>query len=554
MKKTRQVTSLLLSAVMLFTVLTGCVGETEEEEKFILRVCVCDQIASLDPAMNTDNAAQSVFYALYENLMRYVDDGTGSAVLANGVAKEYTVENNFDGTVSYQFSLRSSARWSDGEKVTANDFVYAWRRLADPATNSPNHELLSMVQGYDIVRETGNVSALAVSAKNDSTFCVTLSSPCAYFLDGVCASVAAMPLRKDVVEKDPANWAASFHVVTDGAYRVGSWTKESYLQTKRNDRYYESKLVGPDAVRFLFAPDADSAYAFYESGEVDYTSRIPPRVLSQEELSETWTATPLFATYCVLYNNLTDTFSDEHARRAFDLAIDRSAVAAAAGPEFFPAGGLVPAGVRDSTDGPESADYRTVGGELCATDAENYEIRCAEALDEIKLAGHYSGAGFPTVEYLYSTEDDVGGVVASCVQSMWKSTLGITVRLTGLSEEEYRERITSGDYELAGQYITAQQNDAMDFLDCFASGSAGNTISYSNHTYDVLMGVAKKSENAAARIAFLHDAEEMLMETAPLSPVIFGASAYSQREGLHGIYHDGLGNSYFTSAAQDSEA
>lgn len=550
MKKTKRYIALLLSVVMLVTVLAGCGSETEEEEKFVLRACVCDQIASLDPAMNTDRAAQSVFYTLYENLMRYVDDGTGSAVLANGIAKEYTEENNYDGTVTYRFSLRSSAHWSDGEKVTADDFVYAWRRLADPATDSPNHELLSMIQGYDTVRATGDVSALAVSAKNDTTFCVTLSYPCAYFLDGVCASVAAMPLRRDVVEKDAENWATTFNVVTDGAYRVGTWTKESYLQTKRNDKYYESRLVGPDAVRFLFADDADAAYALYESGEADYTSRIPQRVLSQDELSETWTATPLFATYCVLYNNLTDTFSDEHARKAFDLVIDRSAVAAAAGPEYSPACGLVPVGVRDSADGADAADYRSVGGELCAIDTEGYEIRCAEALDEMKLAGHYNGAGFPVVEYLYNTEEDVGGIVASCVQSMWKDALGVTVRLTGLSEEEYRERITSGEYELAGQYLTAQQNDAMSFLNCFASGSEDNAIRYSNHTYDVLMGVAKKSENTVARIAFLHDAEAMLLESAPLSPVIFGASAHSQREGLQGIYHDGLGNSYFVSASQ----
>lgn len=538
---------------MLFTVLAGCTGKTEMEEKFILRVCVCDRIASLDPAMNTDTAAQSVFYALYENLMRYADDGTGTAVLVNGIAREYTEENNYDGTVTYQFSLRSSARWSDGEKVTADDFVYAWRRLVDPATGSPNHELLSMVQGYDTVRETGDVSALAVSAKNDSTFCVTLSSPCAYFLDGVCASVAAMPLRQDMVEKDPENWATTFNIVTDGAYRVGTWTKESSLQTKRNEEYYESKLVGPDAVRFVFAADADSAYALYESGEVDYTSGIPQRVLSQAELSETWTSAPLFATYCVLYNNLTDIFSDEHARKAFDLAIDRSAVAAAAGAEFSPAGGLVSAGVRDSTDASDAEDFRTVGGELCATDAQSYEERCSDALDEITRAGYYKGAGFPTVEYIYSTQDDIGGIVASCVQNAWKNVLGVTMHLTALSEEEYRARIAAGDYVLAGEYLTAQQNDAMSFLDRFASGSTDNSVRYSNHTYDMLMGVAEKSDNMAARTAFLHDAEAMLLESAPISPVLFGAAAYALREGLQGVYHDGLGNSYFTSVTQVNE-
>ena len=158
------------------------------------------------------------------------------------------------------------------------------------------------------------------------------------------------------------------------------------------------------------------------------------------------------------------------------------------------------------------------------------------------------------MEYIYSTQDDIGGIVASCVQSAWKNVLGVTVHLTALSEEEYRARIAAGDYVLAGEYLTAQQNDAMSFLDRFASGSTDNSVRYSNHTYDMLMGVAEKSDNMAARTACLHDAEAMLLESAPTSPVLFGAAAYALREGLQGVYHDGLGNSYFTSVTQVNEA
>ena len=154
------------------------------DEKFVLNVSVCNVIDSLDPAMNTDADADSVFYALYENLMRESDDGSGEVTLTNGMAKEYTEETNYDGSVTYRFTLRSTARWSDGEKVTADDFVYAWQRLADPATDSPNHALMSVVAGYDEVRETGDKTKLQVSAKDESTFVVTLSAPCAYFYRG----------------------------------------------------------------------------------------------------------------------------------------------------------------------------------------------------------------------------------------------------------------------------------------------------------------------------------------------------------------------------------
>ena len=540
MGKLKRYTAFLLAA-MLLTALTGCGKTAEQEEKFILSVCVCDQIDSLDPAMNTNDDAQSVFYALYENLMRYTDDGTGTAALSSGMAKEYTEVSNYDGTVSYEFSLRSTARWSDGEKVTADDFVYAWQRLVDPASGSPNHELLRMVRGYDEVRETGDVSALAVSAKGDDTFCVTLSAPCAYFIDGVCTGVATMPLRRDVVERDSENWASTVNIVTNGAYRVGTWAKETSLQTKRNEKYYENRLVGADAVRFLFASDADAAYALYESGEADYISRLPQRVLEQQDEEQNRTETPVFATYCVLYNHLTDEFSDVHARKAFDLAIDRAAIAAAAGVEASPADGLVPVGVRDSEDG---TDYRTVGGSLCAVDAETYPDRCAAALGELTAAGNYNGAGFPSVEYLYSTEDDIGGAVALALQREWREKLNVDVQIRGIPQEEYDARIEAGDFTLAGQYLAVQQNDAMGFLERFSSGRKDNALRYSNHTYDVLMGVAEKSENIAARTAFLHDAEAMLLEDAALSPVLFGTRSHMLREGLQGIYYDGLGNSY----------
>ena len=147
MKAIKRITALALCALMLLGLLSGCGEKKQGDEKFVLNVSVCNVIDSLDPAMNTDTDADSVFYALYENLMRESDDGSGEVTLTNGMAKEYTEETNYDGSVTYRFTLRSTARWSDGEKVTADDFVYAWQRLADPATDSPNHALMSVVAG-----------------------------------------------------------------------------------------------------------------------------------------------------------------------------------------------------------------------------------------------------------------------------------------------------------------------------------------------------------------------------------------------------------------------
>ena len=574
MKAIKRITALALCALMLLGLLSGCGEKKQGDEKFVLNVSVCNVIDSLDPAMNTDADADSVFYALYENLMRESDDGSGEVTLTNGMAKEYTEETNYDGSVTYRFTLRSTARWSDGEKVTADDFVYAWQRLADPATDSPNHALMSVVAGYDEVRETGDKTKLQVSAKDESTFVVTLSAPCAYFIEGICTAVAAMPLRRDLTEN--GGGFDTPDLVSNGAYHVSAWTKSGELTAARSDEYYEARLVGPDELHFIFTAGADEAWQLYEAGDIDYIAHLPNSVIAELSQDESWKPTAVYATTSVLYNNESDTFSNEHIRKAFDLAIDRAAATAAGGAENSPATGLVPYGIPDS--GETEDDFRTTGGELCAIDEEGMSARVTQAQEELTYAGYYSTSMFPPVELLYvtGTENDA---VASALQNMWSTTLGVNVMLRGVTQAEYNTRMEAGNYELALQKVTAlyddamgfldrwcsedEQNlisyengtydDAMGFLDRWCSEDEQNLISYENGTYDVLMGVARASEDPVARTAFLHDAETMLLGETALSPVYFDGTAHMLRDTLRGVYTDGFGNSYFAGVRANTD-
>ena len=529
---------ILLSALMLMSALSGCQKETEEsdetDERFVVRASLCDAVASLDPAMNVDGRAESLFLALYENLMRTGVDADGKVTLEPGIAKEYQEIQNYDGTAEYVFTLRSTARWSDGTRVKARDFVYAWKRLVDPQLDSPNSDLLSMVQGYDEARSTGDLTKLAVKADGDTTLRVTLRAPSALFLSDVCTAVATMPLRGDQESKNP-NWTSSAAVLCNGPYQVGVWAKESYIQLRRNTSYYDNRTVTPDTLRLYFTRSEGEAWQLYMDGGVDYAAVPPGR-------ADATAYPPLRSVCCVLYNHMSDLFSNAHLRRAFDLTLDRAAIATAAGPGMRPATGYVPEGVMGVS---REEDFRAEGGVLCAVDEESYATRCMEAESEMRLGDYWGGVDFPGITCIYPASDELRAV-ASKAAATWNDKLKISVSVEPLDPEEYDRRIREGEYDLAIGVISAKNSDALSFLGQFAGTDANNALHYVNKPFDLLIGVAESSHDLAARSAMLHDAEALLLEDAALSPLYFGSTAYMLRDSLTGVRYDLRGNVYFT--------
>lgn len=538
----RRFLCVLLGTVLLAGLLTGCEKSNNEEdaERYTLTAAVCGPLTTLDPAMVTDAGEESVLGALFEGLLRLRDDGSGHASVTYGMAKEYIEETNYDGTVTYTFTLRSAARWSDGTRVKAEDFVYAWQRLVDPTTESPNAALLSMVSGYDEVRETGDVSALGVKAKGESTFIVTLDAPCAYFISGVCTASAAAPLRRAEVEKN-ASWDYSASLVTNGAYRIESWDRNDQILLTRNAEYYEGKLVLPDALCFRFETDEETKRALVLSGELDYAANV--LCADDDEAAPLAHTAPLAATQCVLYNHLTDTFSDATIRQAFDLALDREALTSLSGTFRTAATGCVPTGISDMPDAEE--DFRTAGGDFFVASEENATL----AARLLTSSGHYQGAGLPTLRLVY-LDGEQNRVVASALRLAWRNVLGVTVELVALDEEAYDTALAAGDFDLALTTLSARWDDALEYLEPFSGDSARNVCGYHNSTYDLLIGVAGSTDDLNARTAFLHDAEEILLEDYAVSPLCFSGTSYLLREGLVGVAHDAFAHVYFFSAAE----
>lgn len=534
---------LILSALMVLSALSGCgdaAEEAEDEEQFLVRGSVCAPIESFDPAMNTDTRAQSVFYALYENLMRETVDEEGHVTLEPGAAKEYTEVPNFDGTVEYYFKLRSTARWSDGSRVKAKDFVYAWKRLLDPAVGSPNGELLSMVQGYDEAA-AGDLSKLAVKAEGDSIFHVKLQKPCAYFLSDICTAVPTMPLRSEQESKNP-DWPQSSVLLCNGPYQIGVWARESYLQLRRNTSYHDNRAVVPDLLRLYFSNSVGEAWQSYEDGSVDFAPVLPGRAGASAY-------PPLRTVSCVFYNHMSDVFSNAHVRRALDLTLDRSVIAAAVGPGMRPATGVVPDGIAGAS--PEE-DFRSAGGCLYATDEETYAKACEEAQEELRAAGYTAGSAFPEVTCIYAHGDELRAAAAKA-SAVWSETLGIVILPEALEQEEFDRRLAEGEYDLAFGTITARYADPICYLEPFAGADAANLLHYANKPFDLLIRVAETTRDEAGRLAILHDAEALLLEDAALSPLYFGSGAYMLRDTLTGIRCDRNGNYFFTAVRKTEQ-
>lgn len=545
MPRFKRLAALLLPAALCISMLAGC---SKAGEGLSLSVCAGAALETLDPIYAESTGDQTILVHLYENLMRVTADGSGGTTVVPGMAKSVDQEENHDGTVTYTFRLRS-AKWSDGQSVKASDFVYAWQRLADPASHSPYAELLSVVSGYDEARAAGDMELLQVSAKNDTTLVVVLNGTYDWFLKEVCTSPATMPLRKDVVQRlknvavqssedtdaaaDPW-WADPTALVTNGPYLATGYEVGMSLTVSANERYYGDQN-GPRDLTFHFA-DAAEAEMLYEGKTVDAVCTLTEERLAELAADENWSAVPELGAYTVLFNCRQDLFSDVLIRQAMNLAVDRNALAQIAGVTARAAEGLVPSGVPEN----ETGDFRAVGGALLDNDPETYDDRCAQAKALLEEAGYDRGTDLGQLEYLY-VDEGTNGLVALALCQQWQDVLAIQVTPRGMTEQELWAALRTGDYMLAGVDLDAAGNDAECFLMDWTSDSQDNVVGYENSAYDTLMTIIANAADGTARMGCLHDAEELLLMDDVLGPLYTRGTAWELRDGLTGAFRDARG-------------
>ena len=183
--------------------------------------------------------------------------------------------------------MRPDAKWSDGQKVTAGDFEYSWKRLANPQTAADYTYMIDMVKGYQEIQDGADPDTLAVKAIDDDTLEITLSYNCPYFED-ILAFPATLPVRQDVVEGNEEWTYDPSTYITNGAYKLAEWSHNAYILTEKNPEYYDYANLGPDTIKYTLLDDANAILAAYKSGELQFIEEVPtdevPNYLASGEL------------------------------------------------------------------------------------------------------------------------------------------------------------------------------------------------------------------------------------------------------------------------------
>lgn len=506
---------------------------------------------TLDPALNSTVDGANTIITIFEPLLLINENNE----VVGGQAETYEVSS--DG-LTWTFHMRDGLKWSDGSDLTAKDFEYSLKRLADPATAAPYAETaVGMIAGFEEAQgnpdpETGeqtttpNPDALQVTASEDGkTLTIVLSYPCSYF-DKLAAFASLSPVQQATVETYGDSWCTTPETfVCNGPYKITEWVPSERIVLSKNENYvggWDSSKIVTDTITLLLLEDSSAAYAAYNTGEALLIKDVPtdeiPSLPKAEDGGDFYTDATL-GTYYISLNDQREPFTDPLVRKALSLAIDRDYVAnVIMQGTYSPAYNLVGPGIVDAEDGTYFMDNAN-GGEPYIS--EDYEANLEEAKALLAEAGYPNGEGFPTITY--SANDSGYHIpVAEYLQTAW-GDLGITVNIEKVEWSSFTSQRRAGDFDISRNGWLMDYNDASNMLELFTTGNGNNDGKYSNPDFDAAIEASKVADKAE-HFAKLHEAEDILMEDMGCIPVAYYNDFWLQSPSLQGTWHSPYGYWY----------
>ncbi|WP_157159615.1 peptide ABC transporter substrate-binding protein [Brachyspira pilosicoli] len=521
--------------LLIFLLIISCTKETKKI-KDELTVNLGYELQSIDPAINDETYGFIYINHAFEGLL--TKDINGKIV--GGSSDKWEISED---KLKYTFHIREDAKWSDGKKLTADDFVYSYRRVVDPKTASPIAYLMYYIKNAkDINIGKKQIDTLGVTAIDENTLTIELENPTLYFEDILASGGCYVPVREDIINKYGDDWTWNPEsYIGNGAYKMTERKPDELIAFELNTNYWDYKNQVAKKINFVLIADEYISLNAVRTGDVDFSINAPPIGEIESLIKENLMAvSDIIGVYYLDLNNKDKTLSDKRVRKALALAIDRNYIVSNIGyGKLIAAESFVPPVVKgvEKSFREESSNFII---------ANNYSNNIIEAKRLLAEAGYPNGENFPILEVKVSS--GFYTTVLEAIQEMWKNNLNIDVVVRTEESKITLPFRQSGKYQIARTSWTGDYNDPLTMLQIMTSESDINYSGFSNERYDYLINFATTSTNEKDRMEALKEAEAILFEEMPIIPFIYRTDFLVVNPKLKNYIDDPLGRYRFNYA------
>jgi oligopeptide transport system substrate-binding protein len=480
----------------------------------VLRMGNSAEPQDLDPQVVTGIPELNILLSLFDSL---VEPDPHDLHPVPGQAESWDISP--DG-LTYTFHLRANLRWSDGEPLTADDFIQSYRRILTPSFGAEYSYLLHYVTGAKEYNDgtLNDFSQVGFHAPDARTLVVTLKQPTPYLLKIIACHYVwdAVPI-KTIARFGPLgekgnHWTRPGNLVASGPFLLKEWIPDKRIVVARNPNYWDAGRVKLDRIEFYPIDDQNVEERMFRTGQIDLTYDFLPNKFDtyRRDHPEELRIDPWLGVYYFYVNVTRPPLTDARIRRALALAIDREELV-----KDVMRGGQVPAyAVSYPGDSGYTPRARLAGG-------------VPEARRLLAEAGFPEGRGLPSIEVLYNPNQAYNRSVVEAIQAMWRKNLGVNVTITNQEWKVYLDSMHTGHYQIARSGWIADYPDPHVFLEIFATGNGNNYPRFSNAEYDRLLQAALRAPDEAARYETYQKLDAILVRECPVIPLFYYTKTYT---------------------------
>lgn len=478
---------------------------------------------ALNSMATVDSVTGTILHMSMTGLMRL--DATGHPVV--GVAEKVDVS---DDKKTYTFHLRKDARWTNGEPVTAHDFLFAWSTMLNPQTASSGAYIVceNIVNAQEVYDGTKPIDALGVKVTDDYTLTVEFINPIPYALV-LLAQPDFLPINQKAYESIGADAYGTDvdKLITNGAYRITEWVHDSHVLMQKNDAYFDAQNIKVPKVKYVMLGDENARINAFKSGQLDLFDLFGEQItMLSGEGSGIINTYFNNAVFCFQFNQGRELTSNAKICQALTMAIDTKSLCDNVFQDgSVPADGMTP----PSVSGANNKSFAQARGSLFGYDLAKAKQLFEEGLQELNMDAS-------SLKLIFTTENSaISKLQAEYFQQQWEQNLGLRVELELMEWAALVQAQQNGDFDLTFSGWNGGMDDALGYLNTFCSDNNNNFGAYNTPAYDALIEQAAQEANPVTRQAALIEAEKMLVESGAVLPLYYTRIVYASSAKVKGV-------------------